>query len=150
MKEIVKTSINLFLLTPLESLIISVGFLVPFIWIVYSVIVAIFIARAIEGKRRSEFPDLNRFLFILFAYVPGLAASFILCLVCGNMKDTETNGGYGALGFRVIGLFAFLSQLALTIIGTIIALKAPKPEWQIPSDPNIANIDTFFNDNKEE
>lgn len=144
MKELVKTSINLFLLTPLGILIISVGFLVPFIGIVYSVIVAIFIARAIEGKRISEFPDLNRFLFILCAYGSGLAASFILCLVCGNMEVTNTNGGYGALVFWVIGLFAFLTQLALTIIGTIIALKAPKPEWQTPPDP-----DTLFNNNKE-
>lgn len=145
-----KTVLFFLAVSPFESLAILIWLPIPFIGIVLSIIAAIIIALPIEGKRKDEFPDINRFLFILCAYVPGLAASFILCLVCGNMEVTNTNGGYGALVFGVIGLFAFISQLALTIIGTIIALKAPKPEWQIPSDPNIANIDTFFNDNKEE
>lgn len=124
-----KTVLFFLAVAPFESLVILVWLPIPFIGIVLSIIATILIALPIEGKRKDEFPDLNRFLFILCAYIPGLIASLILCLICLNMPQSPKDiGGYGVLVFGVIGLFAFLSQLALTIIGTIVTLCAPKPE----------------------
>ncbi len=136
---ILKTALFFLAVAPFESLVILIWLPIPFIGIVLSIIAAILIALPIEGKRKDEFPDLNRFIFFLSAYIPGLIASLILCLICLNMpRSTKDIGGYGALVFGVIGFLAFLSQLLLTIIEMIVALRAPKPEWQIPPDLNIA------------
>lgn len=138
--------------SPLESAIILVGLSVRVIGIGISTITAFLIAQFIERLRRTRFFDINAALFDLCAYAPGLIASFVLCLVLINMpKSPQDNNGWGALALSAIGIFIFLSQLALTIMGSLLTLDAPKKSKlpRLPYRPDIPDPDSFFNDKKE-
>lgn len=132
------------ILSPLGSLIISSCVLIPIIGIIAALIAAFGVALLIERLRRSFFFDINRSLFVLYSYVPGVIASFIVCIVFVSMpRASEDLNGWGALARGFLGILMFLSQLALAVIGLILMLSAPK-------DYKIYDNDDTFNDNKRE
>lgn len=83
------------------------------------------IAFAVEHMRKRVFFDTHICVFNLCAYLPGLAASIIICAVMLNLprspNDTE---GWGALARGIIALTVAAAQGALTMAGIAVALNA--------------------------
>lgn len=112
--KLLMLALNCLIVSPIVSVIISVGLVIPFVGIVLSIMAAIRIARFIEGNRKENFPDLNRFIFILCVYGPGLAASVILWVVGLILPD---HTGYARLvcccGFFGVCFSAYIDDNGL-------------------------------------
>lgn len=142
-RKLLVLALNCLIVSPIVSVVISVGLVIPFIGIVFSIMAAIRIARFIEGNRKETFPDLNRFIFILCVYGPALAASVILWLVGSILPDRA------GLVCVAAGFLAFVSQLILTITGTIITLRAPRISFlpRVQYRPDFPDPESFFDNN---
>lgn len=143
-KKMLLTAAIFLILSPLGSFIISSCVFIPIIGIIAALTAAFSIALLIERLRRSFFFEINKSLFLLCAYVPGVIASFIVCIVFAIIpRAPEDLNGWGALARGVLGILMFFSQLALAIIGLILTLSAPKDYEKYDND------DTFNYDKRE-
>lgn len=133
--------------SPVLTSITFVLNLIPFLGSIAWIAILIHFAHTVEDERKEYFSEFNIWLFTACAYLPGLAATAVFCLVMANVDAYYNVGllfGFIALGSQVV--FAFIG-----LIFSLCAYLSVSKESRLPKLPYCSdqiNADDFFNDNK--
>lgn len=123
-KKLILLSVGSVLSVPVTA---AFGFLTLSIgWVGFYIEIAALsgIAFAVEHIRKRLFSGIHIAIFNLCAYLPGLAAAIIICVVTLNLpKSPEDTTGWGALARGVLALAAAAAQGAFTLAGIAVALN---------------------------
>lgn len=134
--------------SPVLSAVTFVLNLIPFLGSIAWIAILIHFAHTVEDERKEYFSEFNIWLFTACAYLPGLAASAVFCLVMSNVNAYYNVGslfGFITLGSQVV--FAFIGLM----FSLSAALKAPRESKlpKLPYCPDQVDPNEFFNDQRE-
>lgn len=129
-KEAILLAVKGLLLAPLESVFITAALLIPIAGTVLWILAVIKVARFFEGLRIEYYLEMNAALFTACAYLPGLIASVVFCILMFTLPlaDNDING-WGGIGRVFFGLAALISQISLSVAGWIYALKSRNTDF---------------------
>jgi len=118
-KEAILLAVKGLLISPIESIFITVAFLIPIAGFVLGILAIIKAARFFEGLQKEYYLEMNVALFTTCAYLLGLIAAVVFFILMFTLPN-----GYGNLARGILGGLALASQISLSITGLVYAMKS--------------------------